>query len=377
MLPRSSIRSSRPRLFRRGILAWLLLAAFPLCAQNPAAPAPSTPPPHLKVGYVVSAPFVINNQNLLTGYSVDLWQEIATLNDWTFELTPYPNIKAGLAAVAAHECDVFVSDTSITSDRLKKVDFSQPFFRTGFQIMITNDRPHTLGWMIENLKKLLVLKIIWVSFLVVVAVSLLVAFFERKHNPGFPKTHHEGFAEAFYYVVSLALTGKSVYKGFPGTAGKIATIVWMIMGMLMVAVVTSSITSTMTVERLHGEINGPEDLPGKTIGVLNGTTSEIYAEDHHLAYIAYPDIKTAAAALVAGSIQGIVADAAALEYYDNSHPELPITEVGPFFEPVNYGFAVPKGDPIRYSIDQSLELLVERGKLIQLGKEYLGSAYVP
>jgi polar amino acid transport system substrate-binding protein len=374
-----SIRPSRPRFLRRGLLAWLLLAALPLLAQTPpaATPASEAEPVHLKVGFAVSAPFVMDNKGLLLGYSVDLWQEIATLNHWTFDQKIYPNIQAGLDAVAAHQCDVFVSDTSITSERLKNLDFSQPFFRTGFQIMVTNDRPHTLGWMIENLKKLLVLKIVWVSILVVLAVSALVTFFERKHNPTFPKAHHEGFAEAFYYVVSLALTGKSVYKGFPGTIGKMATIVWMIMGMLMVAVVTSSITSTMTVERLQGEINGPEDLPGKTIGVLTGTTGEIYARDHKLSYISYPNIKTAADALVASTIQGIVADAAILEYYDKSHPELPITEVGPFFNPVNYGFAVPKGDPRRYAIDESLELLVERGKLIQLGKEYLGSAYVP
>ena len=354
------------------LLALFLLAGLSAFAQTPAAE-----PARLKVGLVEGPPFVMENHHLPTGYSIDLWQEIAALNKWTYDYTTYPNMRDGLAAVAAHQCDVLVSGTSITSDRLKTVDFSQPFFRTGFQVMVTNDRPHTLGWMIENLKKLLVLKVIWISLLVVLAFSLLVHLFERKHNPAFPRTHGDGFAEAFYYVVSLALTGRSVYKGFPGTMGKLATIVWMIMGMLMVAFVTSTITSTMTVERLHGQINGPEDLPGKTIGVFAGTTGEIYAQDHKLTYIAYPDMKSAADALVAGAIQGIVGDAAELKYYDTSHPELPITEVGPFFKPVNYGFAVPKGDPRRYAIDESLELLVERGRLVQLGKEYFGNTFVP
>jgi ABC-type amino acid transport substrate-binding protein len=379
----ASILISLPRLLGRGLLAWLLLATLSARAQT----APVLPE-HLKVGLVISAPFVMasntttaksdpNQPVVYVGYSIDLWQEIAAMNKWTYDFVVYPNIQAGLDAVAAHQCDVLVSDTSITSPRLRFVDFSQPFFRTGFQIMVTNDRPRTLGWMIENLKKLLVLKVIWIAIIVIILLSVLVHLFERKHNPGFPKAHHEGFVEAFYYVVSLALTGKSVYKGFPGTAGKIATIVWMIMGMLMVAYITSTITSTMTVERLQGEINGPEDLPGKTIGVLIGTTGETYTQDHKLTYISYPDMNSAAAALVAGTIQGIVGDAARLEYYDNTHPELPITEVGPFFDPVNYGFAVPKGDPSRYAIDESLEKLVESGKLIQLGKEYLGSAYVP
>jgi ABC-type amino acid transport substrate-binding protein len=355
-----------PRLLRRSLAALLLLFPFTAFAAD-----------HVKVGLVYGQPFVMDNQGLPVGYSIDLWTEIATLNQWTYDYTFYPNIQAGLAAVAAHQCDVLVSDTSITSDRLKLVDFSQPFFRTGFQVMVTNDRPHTLGWMIENLKKLLVLKVIWITTLVVLLLSLIVFLFERRHNPGFPQAHHEGFAEAFYYVVSLALTGKSVYKGFPGTAGKIATVVWMIMGMLMVAYVTSTITSTMTIERLHGQINGPTDLPGKTIGVLSGTTGEVYAKKHNLTYVGYPNIKTAAAALVAGEIQAVLDDAAELEYYDNSHPELPITEVGPFFVPQNYGFAFPKGDPRRYAVDESLELLTERGRLIQLGKEYLGSAFVP
>jgi ABC-type amino acid transport substrate-binding protein len=351
-------------------LAVLVLAVAPAFAL-------AAPPAHLKVGLVTAAPFVMDNHGLPVGYAIDLWTDVATYNQWTYDYTFYPSIQAGLDAVAAGQCDVLVSDTSITSERLKKVDFSLPFFRGGFQIMVTNDRPHTLGWMIENLKKLLLLKVIWIGLVIVLLISVIVALFERRHNPAFPKAHHESFAEAFYYVVSLALTGKSVYKGFPGTAGKIATFVWMLMGMLMVAFITSTITSTMTVERLHGIINGPEDLPGKIIGVRAGTTAETYAQNHHLDYRPFPDLKSAVDALVAGRIQGIVGDAAGLEFYDASHPELPITEVGPFFVPQNYGFALPKGDPRRDAVDEALEILVERGKPVQLGKQYLGSAYVP
>jgi ABC-type amino acid transport substrate-binding protein len=374
------------RFFRALPLAILVLAGG-LAQISVFAQTPPTVPASLRVGLVIGDPFVMDNHGLPSGFAIDLWTQIATLNKWTYDYAApdpanktvlyYPDIQAGLDAVAASQCDVLVSDTSITSDRLKVLDFSQPYFRSGLQIMITNDRPHTLRWMLESLREILFLKAVWISLIVVVVLSALVARFERKHNPSFPKERTEGLAEAFYYVVSLALTGKSVYKGFPGALGKIASVVWMVAGMLTVAYVTSSITTKMTVERIEGQISGPEDLPGKHIGVLTGTTSETYAQDHKLNYRGYPDLKSAVDDLVAGKLAGIVGDAPQLEYYDSSHPELPITEVGPFFEPQNYGFAVQKGDPRRYQIDEALALLVERGRIVQLGKEYFGNVYVP
>jgi len=127
--------------------------------------------------------------------------------------------------------------------------------------MVSNPRPHTFARLLQDLGTWGHLTVLWVCIGVIALLTLLVTIFERKHNPDFPKTWHAGLAEAFYYVVSLALTGKSAYKGFPGALGRLTLVVWMLAGMVMVAHVTSTITSAMTVEKLKG----PESRHGAGI----------------------------------------------------------------------------------------------------------------
>src|SRR5262249_47586891 len=152
-----------------------------------AADAPAPTPRDIKVALVAQPPFVMDNKGVMTGFSVDLWKEIANLNKWTSTYSTFPNMQAGLDAVTSGKCDVLVSDTSITSDRLKIADFSQPFFRGGLQVMITDARPHTWLWAVKNLWELMKMPVLQIGFVVVVALTLIVMWFESKHNPTFPK----------------------------------------------------------------------------------------------------------------------------------------------------------------------------------------------
>jgi len=76
--------------------------------------------------------------------------------------------------------------------------------------------------------------------------------------------------------------------------------------------------------------------------------------------------------LVGRQIDAIVLDAMTLQWYDNSHPELPITEVGPIFEKKSYAFALPIGSPLRHEINKSILKQNESGFLETLRKNYFG-----
>jgi ABC-type amino acid transport substrate-binding protein len=365
----------------------LLLAALPLAAQPAPSPTQNQPPPPtaapdaaptptLKVAVVEHPPFVMRGSDgHFTGFAIELWEKIATLKHWNFDYVVYPSTDAALQAVHARQCDVLANDTSITSERLKSVDFSQPFFRTGLQIMVVDSRPRTFSWFIENAREILSMPIVWIIVIVLIGLTTLVTFFERKHNRDFSASWREGFLDSFSVVVSTLLTGKSSYKGFPGVAGRLAMVFWMLTGVVAVAFITSTITTTMTIERLEGHINGPQDLPNKTIGVLTGSLAEQYALDHSIQYIGYSDLPAAVVDLVAGKIDAIVGEAPELEYYDNSNPQIPITEVGPLFEQHTFGFAVPTDDPLRFELDHGLVKLTEDGHVQQLGLQYFGDVF--
>lgn len=138
----------------------------------------------------------------------------------------------------------------------------------------------------------------------------------------------------------------------------------------MIAYITSSITSVMTVNRIHRQINGPKDLEGKKVGTVTGSAAAAYCLTARLNTEEFPDIDGAVDALTKERIDAIVYNSWTLRYIDKQHPELPITKVGPLFELRKFGFALPQGSLLRMPINLTLLRLSEGGYLKQIGSQY-------
>jgi ABC-type amino acid transport substrate-binding protein len=222
---------------------------------------------NLRVGVAGQPPF-LNMESVPSGAAVDIWEKIAAENGWGFSYTRFDTVKNGLKAIADGSLDILVGDTPINKENLAQAEFSQPFFHSGLQILIADNQRTVQARLANDIKDLVKLEIFWIIFACIVVLSKTVYLFERKHNPEFPTGRREGLAEAFYYVVTLALTGKSAYKGFPGVLGRMVLIIWILLGIISVAYVTSSITSAMTVEKLSNSVESLRDLNNKKIAFI-------------------------------------------------------------------------------------------------------------
>lgn len=331
----------------------------------------------LRVAVAGVEPFVKSEDGIWSGLSVDIWEKVAAMNNWDYKYTGFPDEISALKALSRGETDVVVAEVPISSDALNYVEFSQPYFRAGLQIMVDGSRPHTFRRLFDDLDAWGHLKIFWGICGVVLLLTVIVTLFERRHNPDFPKAWSDGFAEAFYYVISLALTGKSTYKGFPGVLGRLMLVVWMLFGIVTVAFLTSSITTAMTVEKIQRHINGPQDLPGHTVGAVKDGKAVTYLGRQHIDTTLYPNLDDAVQAMLRGEVRAIVGSAPLLQYYDANHPRLPVTEVGPVFAPYNYGFAFAPESPLRKPLNAALLRLQESGVLFELGQKYFGTVYQP
>jgi ABC-type amino acid transport substrate-binding protein len=347
---------------------FLLLCCLVLVARFASA-AP------LRVAMAGAPPFVMTSKSgEPAGFTIELWQSLAAANGWsTAEIRKFGTMDEALAAVSRGECDVLVGNTSITSEREKIVEFSQPYYRSGLQIMVSEQRGH-IARFFERLFVPEHMKVLGGVLLGVLIATLAVAAFERRHNPDFPKTRGAGFAEAFYYVMGL-VTGKSSYKGFSGVLGRLVLVGWMLASLFVVAYVNGVLISSMTADLVLGRIHGPGDLRNHLIGLVGGSQSEAYAQAGNLDYVAYPDLDTAVAALVRDKVACLIGDAPVLEYYDFTHPRIPIHEEGPIFQPVNYGFAMPQNSPLQEAINVELLHLIEAHYFEQLGAKYFGASY--
>lgn len=351
----------------RRLLAWAL-TGFALTGLALAEP--------LRVGVAGREPFASGNHPP-EGIVVDLWEQIAALNAWTFEFVPVESAESGMQDLASGRLDVLAAETPITRENLRRADFSQPYFHSGLQILVP-DRPGSSAFrFFSDLAEMLRLEIFWFVAGCVVLLTAFVFWFERRHNPDFPKEGKEGLAEAFYYVVTLALTGKSTYKGFPGVLGRVVMIVWIILGIVTVAYVTSSITSAMTVEKLKGKIAGPKDLPGHIVATSAGSEASAWLASHAVSIHETPGIEEAVAAMLAGDADAVVDDAAIVQTIDFKKPQIPVSTVGPVFAKVNLGFAFPSGSPLRIPFNEALARLEETGGLAKILAVYLGPDYQP
>ena len=357
LLARSPRISAAPALFF--VIGFCLLADMSFSAEP------------LRIGVAGREPFASGGK-VPDGVVVDIWEKIAADNHWTFEYFPFSSIEEGLNAVSGGRIDILAGSTPIKRSNLERVEFSQPYFHSGLQILIPDKPRASTLRLLGNLEELLHLEIFWIVSACVIGLTVFVYWFERKHNPDFPKERKEGIAEAFYYVVTLALTGKSTYKGFPGVLGRFVMIVWILLGIITVAYVTSSITSAMTVEKLKSRIAGPQDLTGKTVAVVRNSDAAQFLAEKGITLIEAPTFEDAVAALLAGKADALVDDAAVVQSLDYKKPQVPVSTVGPVFSKVNFGFAFGIGSPLRLPFNQSLLRITENGDLASILATYFG-----
>jgi polar amino acid transport system substrate-binding protein len=302
---------------------------------------------------------------------------IAAQNQWTFETKTFPDIESGLRAVSDGSIDLLAGDIPITRSGLSSVEFSQPYFHSGLQILVPEKARSSATRFLTDLEELLHLHLFWAIIAAVFILTFVVYWFEKKHNPDFPKTRKDGLAEAFYYVVTLALTGKSAYKGFPGILGRVVMILWIVVGIIVVAYVTSSITSAMTVEKLKGKIHGPNDLKDKCVAVVENSAARDYMREHGIWHECFPSLEKAVEFMLAGNADAVVDDAPQVQTIDFKQPNIPVTVAGPIFSKKNYGYAFAIGSPLRMPFNRALTSLNEDGSTGKIFSAYFGPDYQP
>ena len=364
----------------RPLIFLISLTAFPFAAilscdgaDSPApAPAAISATKILKVGVTTDEPFIMKRGDVYEGYCIELWQSLAADLGLKFEYVPYPDLAKLIKATEQGAIDVNADSLFVTSERLGKMEFVLPFFQGGLQIMVNENRRGSLQKLWKGLRDSGHLRIFGIGIGVILLGTILLTLGERRWNAEFHKDWGNGLAESFYHVMSIVLTGKSSHKGLPGPFGKILAGVWIAFGVAVVAYITSSVTSVMTVNTLHSIINGPQDLPGHKVGVMRGSVAESYCGKVSLDCERFANLPDAVKALLGHEVDAIVYDAMALQWYDNSHPELPITEVGPIFERKYCAFALPLGSPLRHNLNTALLKRHESGFIEALRKQYFG-----
>ncbi|MEN5249929.1 transporter substrate-binding domain-containing protein [Brucella pseudintermedia] len=347
------------------------IVATTFIAQSATAQNDTISTQPLTIGLYVSPPFVMKDGDHYSGMAIELWEATAPLN-LSYSYREYPTFEALIAAVQRGEAQVAVSNLTITKDRVERIAFSQPWYDAGLRIMIADSQGSGFWQILGGLEKAGHLRAMaWLVFIIVVATILLAVFY-RRFDKDFPRRWHEGLAESFYEVMSVATSGKVTRANALGWIGRISGGIWMVCGVAVIAYVTSSVTSVMTALTLTHQINSLADLPGRSVGVLGGSVAESYSNDMRLATRPYGNIDSAVQSLVSGEVTAIIGDAPVLEYYAHTHASTPLSVVGAIFHPDKYGFGFRHGDTLSHDVTLEILALQEGGELERLRRKYFG-----
>ncbi|WP_180898636.1 transporter substrate-binding domain-containing protein [Martelella soudanensis] len=358
-----------------GLLVSLLFLA--LCGlAGPSFGQDLGEPLKIKVGYRVLPPFITKQSDgTITGMASELWREIEDGFNIEPTYVEYQTVADLLTATAARDVDVAVGAISITEERAELVDFTQPWFDSGLRVMVDDRTGSSLVNVWNGLAEAGYLRYYaWLLVLIMLG-TIGLTLFDRHFDKNFPKRWREGVSESFYAVMLVVTKGSlpSRAKLF-GWYGRIFSAFWLIIGIAVVAYITSSVTSVMTSIAITGSITGPDDLPGRTVGVFKGSTAENRMRRNGVDFITYTGMDDAVAALRGAEIDAIVGDAPVLEYYKAQNPALGLDVVGRIFAPDKFGFALPYGqDTLIQPITLRLLSLQEDGVVRELAQQYFGN----
>ncbi len=325
-------------------------------------------------------PFSFIKNNRRTGFCVELWSQIANELQIKFDTIILESADEVVQAVGTKKADIGVGGFSVSSKREILVDFSNPFFDSGYQIMVKSSSESSF---FESLWSILGNFFSWqafVIFLIIIAVLLIVShivwFFERKVNPEmWPTKFKKGFWESIWWTISVLLVGGADNKGPIGVAGRVVGIMWMFLSVVIISFFTANLTSKLTINTLKSEIDNVSDLVGKKVGTITGSTAEPWCEERGLNVIKYKNIKECVHDLQINKLDAIIYDVPFLKYIMANGQTDDLILAGPVYERHNYAFAIHPSFKYREKINQVLLKLVENGIFDELVRKYFGTLY--
>lgn len=339
----------------------------------------STLPTYAQKARVVTRdiePFSFQQDGRRVGFAIELWDQVAREAGIEYEVKTADTAAAMIDALKAKTEDVGVGALSVTATREEVIDFSQPFYESGLQVLVAGGGGGFLSSMSQLLGSLFNWQLIGMFVLLVATmfgISHLVWMYEHKVNEDmWPKDYKQGMWESFWWTISTLLVGGADNKGPVGVGGRIVAIVWMLLSIVLVSLLTASFTTTLTVNSLKGDINGPGDLPGREVATIKGSTSETWLTNKGAKVQTFATVTECVNALKDGKVKAVVYDAPMLQYAASKSGDDSLQMVGPVFDRQNYAFALQDGSPLREKINRALLSLTERGVGTELRKKWFG-----
>jgi ABC-type amino acid transport substrate-binding protein len=316
----------------------------------------------LRVAIKPIAPFVLPDVDPPAGFSIDLWTEVARRMRVDFQWRLVPTLPELLQAVRTGDADVAIAAITMTPEREQFLDFSHPYFDSGLRILVSASEKSPLIASVESFPWLALGELFGIAVILILVLANILVFIERRHgNRSFEKSYLRALGEGIWGIMLIFSTGEHGDREGSRVWKRVAVASMWLLGVVLVAQLTATVTSTQTVQRLQSGIQDENDLPGKTIASVAGTVAGDYLTQRGLPFVAITDGADAIRLLAQGDVKAVVFDAPTLQYWAATLGNGAVRVVGPIFRPQKYGIAVREGSALRKSINEALLEIYDDG----------------
>ncbi|MDQ8203853.1 transporter substrate-binding domain-containing protein [Pelagicoccus sp. SDUM812003] len=349
-------------LLRVAALAALLLVigSTPLLSQE------------LKVATKELAPFAMkDDQGEWTGVSVEIWQEVADQAGLEYQWVE-DDLTGILEGLESGNYQAAAAAITMTGEREQLFDFSHSYFSTGLGIAVPEQAEGGLNWyaVLKAFFTWQFFSALTALVVVLLAAGLALWFFERKRNPEqFGDEAIKGIGNGFWWSAVTMTTVGYGDKAPITTGGRFVALIWMFTSVIVVSSFTASIASSLTVGSIDGGIETVDDLNGKLVGTIEGSTSESFLDQGTRARVRGFDSATELLeALEDERIDAVVYDRAILQYRVGNYEQLMMLPLE--LDKQNYAMALNVSEEVKESINIALLNLRDNGRYEEILQRY-------
>ncbi|HVY57841.1 MAG TPA: transporter substrate-binding domain-containing protein [Xanthobacteraceae bacterium] len=349
----------------------VLLAVAFLPAAGRTQPADPLPSKELVIATKIAPPFVIKDADgSLHGISIELWHRIADRLHLRYRFSEQPTVPALMVGTAEESFDLAIAAVTVTAERDRMVDFTQPFYSTGLGIAVSMNESRWTS-ITRVLTSFGFIQAVLALVGIAMAVGVVVWLLER-HKTAHFSGGTRGLGTGLWWS-AIAMTQAGAAQNAPATLpGRIVAIGWMIASVVTIAVFTAGITSTLTRRELQGLVHGVNDLRSVRVGALLASATTGYLDRQRISYRGFTSPQDGLKALQAGRIDAFVYDKPLLTWLVLQDFSDTLRVLDTTFDTQNYAIALPKGSPLRQRLDAALLEEIESDSWQQTLFQYLG-----
>lgn len=329
--------------------------------------------PSFKVGYLVdNAPFSMQKDGKPHGFLIDLWEQMAAQNNWSFTYAPINKThKDNIDDVFTQEA----ADILLGSFPLKPSvshQFSQAYFALEAGVAVNKQAYSFWDLFFSNLSSIAIFIAI-ITIVCAFIMGFVVHYMEYDITPQF---RDKSFFKSYWLNLwSFFCIGTGIDVVYPINAMRSRLIVglWIIVTMFFFTVFSGIISSSLTVASMLSHYKNPWALKDKLVAVPK-TSSYGPLVAHFDAFI-YPttNLDMAFKFLREEKVDVVVDDFIGIDAYIKAHPQQPYRMTS--IRLVNYLLALPvkRDSPLLHSLNRALNQAQQEGTFYTMCLTHFGA----